>query len=1216
MKILAVRFKNLNSLRGEFFVDFDSSPLADSGLFAITGPTGAGKTTLLDAITVALYNKVPRHGSNVEELMTRHTGECWSEVEFETGGIRFRSKWSLNRARGKADGALQSDKMELSRTDTNELLSSHRKTETLNEIEKITGLDYDQFLRSVMLAQGEFSKFLKAKPTERSLLLEQMTDTAIFSRISQFVFEKTREEKKKLDDFNLILGQFVSLNEEDVAEKVKAKDEAEKNLKGLKREEEIVRTTVTWFEQKRILEKEQERLIASKEVWQNDYEAFKPALIKLNLHRKAQPYSHILRQIEQVVREKGIETSTKVLMEDALPILLTKERNAFIAKEAAENKLKNVELEKINRLPLVEEAIRLSDLLLGKKDDVENITEQKDINEKRQYALNLQLEENNKQKENTKHTLNQLQDWLTKHETRGEMDAGEAVLMRRTTKFIGLIQVKDKLIEEGNSLKKQEGVLAQSIEDLKQKEKKVEEDIKELEQAIGETDKRITILLGERTIEQIQTELQELPQRIADVREQIRLSGDYVLLQKEIEAKKENITLLDGKLDTIKNQGKQTGALLAETEQHLLVLNELLEKEKLLQEYGAHRHLLADGQPCPLCGAVEHPFATQEPASALLEKEIACRSQQSKVDDLKETLQLQRDDFKDKTLEKQNAEKQLEQGLQLLQKIITSFEKGLQGKDKCPAITEIEAWNTLYQNYSDQLAALQITWKQLTPLIILRQQQDTTFQGLKNDLIVVGNKLESSNESFGNVMNRKANIQQELDQNNNEIIKLKGEIRAIISPYSLVWENDQTDELTVQFRILKEEFRANKEHAKSLESVIEKYLLAENNIIKQIQQLKDDVFIITESLKKAIDESTDLKKQIAALTGDSNPIEAKQQLLGNEKQARDIEKSTREFWQHIADERKEIEGKLKGLSEKITDIENRQSAYEGELNDAVVKEGFATKDNLAAALLPTNEESHLKEQEKQLDLREKEQKALLAKNDQDLAAHLQKQPDNKDEETSRNQLQSLAQRLEEGNRLVGALGRELEEDARRKKQHAIKLKEQNQQQQVYIRWQNLNVLIGSADGTKFRNFAQGLTLSHLSTLANRHLSRFSPRYSLVKKAGDNLELEITDAWQADIARPISTLSGGETFLVSLALALGLSDLASNKVQIQSLFIDEGFGTLDADTLDVAMDALENLREAGKSIGIISHVDALKERINTQIQVMRTTGGYSRIEIKA
>jgi exonuclease SbcC len=310
-----------------------------------------------------------------------------------------------------------------------------------------------------------------------------------------------------------------------------------------------------------------------------------------------------------------------------------------------------------------------------------------------------------------------------------------------------------------------------------------------------------------------------------------------------------------------------------------------------------------------------------------------------------------------------------------------------------------------------------------------------------------------------------------------------------------------------------------------------------------------------------------------------------------------------------------MEGKLKSLSDKISGIEQRLSASEKELNDGAIKEGFSTKVELATALLNANEETQLKEQEKQLDMREKELKALSFKNTQNLEEHLKSQPADGDEGTSRNQLQSLLERLDDNNRLVGALGSELEEDARRKQQHASKLEEQKFQQQVHLRWQNLNALVGSSDGTKFRNFAQGLTLTHLITLANRHLTRFSPRYSLAKKTGDNLELEITDAWQADIARPISTLSGGETFLVSLALALGLSDLASNKVQIKSLFIDEGFGTLDAETLDVAMDALENLREAGKSIGVISHVEAMKERITTQIQVVRTAGGYSRIEVK-
>jgi exonuclease SbcC len=1217
MKILSVSFKNLNSLRGEFRVDFDCSPLGDCGLFAITGPTGAGKTTLLDAITVALYNKIPRFEKigNTYDIMSRHTGECWSEVEFETNGQRYRSKWSVHRAGRKPEGAIQTDKMELCNALTGEILGGHKKIESLKLVEQITGLDYEQFLRSVMLAQGEFSRFLKANAKERSELLEQMTDTFIFSRISQFIFEKTREEKKKLDDIDLILGQFVSLGEEEVEEKVKAKDNAEERLLELKKEEGELRSSVTWFEKKRSLESEQARLAASRDVWQNDFEAFQPDLIKLNLHRKAQPYAHILRQMEQADREKDIETSAKVLLEESLPGVLSKESSALTAKGAAEHDLKKAELEKINRLPQIEEAIRISDLLLGKKSELKNIAEQKVINENRQEGLTFELGENRKQTETIKRTLGELQEWLAQHDSRKEMDAGEAVLMRETTKFKGLILAKARLQADWKSLENQEEAINQFMKELKQKEQKIETDFVRIEKEIGESDGSIDNLMGGKSRDQIQVGLQELPERIAEVREQARLSGQYVLLQKEIESKQANITLLNGNLDEIKSKGKQTGELLAEAEAHLSALNELLEQEKLLQEYGAHRHLLVDGQPCPLCGALEHPFATQEPASVLLERENACRSQQKKVDELKEVIQLQRDEFRDKSLEKQNAEKQVLQGMQQLQEIAATFEKGLPGMEKNPAITETEEWNTNHRHLSDQLAMLQNTWKQLAPLFILRQQQEVTLQGLNSDRLVVKSKLESTNESLESITVRKTTLQKELDQNNIEAIELGGKIKTLILPFGLEWNGEQPEELTTRFRLLKEEYRANSDQAKLLEAEIERFKVAEHKISQQIKQMGEDAGILENALKKANDERERLEKQVTLLTGDANPVQAKQQLLESEKLAREAEKSTRELWQRLADERKEMEGKLKGLSDKIAGIVKRLSDHEKELNDAVVKEGFASKEELASALLPTDEETQLNNQEKQLEQREKELNALSSKNDQDLEGHLKNQPVDSDEETVLNQLQSLMEQLEEGNRLVGALGSELEEDARRKQQHASKLGEQKLQQQVHLRWQNLNALVGSSDGTKFRNFAQGLTLTHLTTLANRHLTRFSPRYSLAKKTGDNLELEITDAWQADIARPISTLSGGETFLVSLALALGLSDLASNKVQIQSLFIDEGFGTLDAETLDVAMDALENLREAGKSIGVISHVEAMKERITTQIQVVRTAGGYSRIEVK-
>jgi DNA repair protein SbcC/Rad50 len=164
-------------------------------------------------------------------------------------------------------------------------------------------------------------------------------------------------------------------------------------------------------------------------------------------------------------------------------------------------------------------------------------------------------------------------------------------------------------------------------------------------------------------------------------------------------------------------------------------------------------------------------------------------------------------------------------------------------------------------------------------------------------------------------------------------------------------------------------------------------------------------------------------------------------------------------------------------------------------------------------------------------------------------------------------------------------------------------------------WQRLDSLVGSAKGDKYRKFAQGLTLDHLLHLANCHLARLHGRYLLRRKQTGELELDIVDGWQGDVARDTRTLSGGESFLVSLALALALSDLVSNKTSIDSLFLDEGFGTLDGDTLDIALTALDTLNASGKMIGVISHVESLKERIPAQIRVEKGGGvGHSRLVV--
>ncbi|VFS91283.1 Nuclease sbcCD subunit C [Kluyvera cryocrescens] len=212
------------------------------------------------------------------------------------------------------------------------------------------------------------------------------------------------------------------------------------------------------------------------------------------------------------------------------------------------------------------------------------------------------------------------------------------------------------------------------------------------------------------------------------------------------------------------------------------------------------------------------------------------------------------------------------------------------------------------------------------------------------------------------------------------------------------------------------------------------------------------------------------------------------------------------------------------------------------------------------------------------------------------------------------QLQQLAQQLRENSQRQGELRQQLKQDESNRQQQQSLFLEIEKANATLEDWAHLNALIGSKEGDKFRKFAQGLTLDNLVWLANEQLSRLHGRYLLQRKASDALELEVVDTWQADAVRDTRTLSGGESFLVSLALALALSDLVSHKTRIDSLFLDEGFGTLDSETLDTALDALDTLNASGKIIGVISHVEAMKERIPVQIKVKKINGlGYSRLD---
>lgn len=334
--------------------------------------------------------------------------------------------------------------------------------------------------------------------------------------------------------------------------------------------------------------------------------------------------------------------------------------------------------------------------------------------------------------------------------------------------------------------------------------------------------------------------------------------------------------------------------------------------------------------------------------------------------------------------------------------------------------------------------------------------------------------------------------------------------------------------------------------------------------------------------------------------------------------AEDDASVTLENWRQVHDECVSLRSQLQTLQQQEKQETQRAADAQAQFDAALSHSLFADQAAFLAALLDDEAVTRLEQLKQSLENQVQQAQTLATQSVQALAAHQQQPPAGLDPTLSIEHVQQIVAQLNDRVRdnatRQGEIRQQLKQDSdNRQQQQTLMQKIDNAMQQVED-WGYLNALIGSKEGDKFRKFAQGLTLDNLVWLANNQLTRLHGRYLLQRKASEALELEVVDTWQADAVRDTRTLSGGESFLVSLALALALSDLVSHKTRIDSLFLDEGFGTLDSETLDTALDALDALNASGKTIGVISHVEAMKERIPVQIKVKKINGlGYSKLD---
>lgn len=1212
MKILRVQFLNLNSLAGNWTVDFTSPEISGDGIFAITGPTGAGKSTILDAVCLALYGRTPRleHvNKTTNEIMTRQTGECYSEIEFVTSRGRFRCHWSQHRARKLPSGELQPQKHEIVDCMTDKVLESKIKF-VRQKVADVTGMDFNQFTRSILLAQGEFNTFLKADPDKRSPILEQITGTDIYSRISVKVHDILKEHKDILNRLTSELDGFLPLSKEQESEirdnlsridsRIHTLDQAiQDNLDILNYHTRMEKL------QAELASREQERARLNERSKELEPESKKR--IRAEKAKTLEPLYQQLQDLRGLQDEEHNDLAqTKSQVAELHKVLenLEQERSRK-ATELAESKRKQKDKSRLFN------TIRAKDLELRHlRERVSTLAQQQEQEKEKVAALQKRAQTINEETAKCTADIAEIKHYRTINEAHSRLVDELSGLNEQFRAFSRLSETVESMT--GIEKELQEAIKKLDTTVLRQKEQLavLNRELQEIHARRNRLTKEHKELLGGGTSA-------ELSRKAAEAREKLYTA-------QRLAAISEQLGQLNTRAETDLEREQVLAAAIKETdirkeavEKEVALNLEALERQKELEllasklkNYEEERARLTKNSPCPLCGSLDHPFVdgscreAAEERGKLQQIQVRlnhCRQQQSEIVSELSRLSAEKNQLEEKRKETVKNRRELESALvkeaegahlEVSEKIASEARNlaALMEK-KARELTNRHQKSEAVKEQIDELSYL------LEQVTVRTTRAEKEQQSSEHTLKSLGEKLDTHQQERNQLITQVSDKSDALTESLREFTDLEtlpanlAAIRSDLEQKRKMWlhNQEQLQSLSTTRLELDSRLRQNSaliETVNQVQQTTSKELsrlqtrldqlhgerqdlfgdkdpdLEEKKLLTRISALENDQASCSKKLETERHRQISLNERVDHLTG---------QIGKRQGQLRDLD---RQFLHALpeasmADEEEFLRSRMAEadfleLCEKLDDLADKISS-----NSAVL-DSVATSINLEQAKAITGT-SRQETEEKISRLR-----------------------------TERSELQQQ----------TGALNQQLRDNREQAKTHREKMKAAADQQEEVDRWARLHELIGSADGKKFRNFAQGITFELMLSHANRTLQKMSDRYILIREPSSPLELSIIDNYQGGEMRTIKNLSGGESFLVSMALALGLSSMASQNVQVDSLFLDEGFGTLDEETLQTALDILSSLHQEGKLIGVISHVTGLQDRISAQIRVTRGLGGRS------
>ncbi len=1212
MKILAIRLKNLASLAGPFEIDFTAEPLASAGLFAITGPTGAGKSTLLDALCLALFGAVPRLGDTGQAkmpdadsdisigdprtLLRRGTGGGYAEVDFVgVSGRRYRARWEANRARDKASGKLQNSRQSLIDLDSDQLLAS-QKTEYKTQLELALGLNFEQFTRAVLLAQSEFSAFLKANDNERSELLEKLTDTALYTQLGRRAFDKAKEAKDAHKQLQDQATGVVPLAPEARAELDQQFTEAQQQLKTQQAQLKQLELQHTWLKE---LREWQERQLSATEQLQRaqaDWDSQGPLLQDLSrLDQLAPQRHHFARQADLANLLAPLAAQIQQHIEQQAELNIRQEQ-AHQQQATAHTALVDALKNQSDALPLLRQAFEEQSTLAHLTKDlakrVEDQLQHESACTEGQALLNGLLDKQT-----------QVAERLQRLATGLERSAALAPLSDAWTVYRERLQ---QLMLIGNRLNKGQAELPQ----LEQRATTAAERFTQQREALD-------LLYQEAGAEPhaVAEQIQLLASLLQDNRKQQRAFEDLTRLWDNQQQLDQRATALAQKLADARQQreqlnqtGLQTKAELTVAEQTLTVTKQLLERQRLARSASVEelREQLQDDQPCPVCGSHEHPYHQPE---ALLQslgrhddnEEAAA---QKAVDTLKEKLNELRGEVGGLIAQQKEFLQQQEQLATQQQALAPSLDA-----------------HPLSASLFNQEVAKRSEWLtqqlgQLTQSITQDEQRQGALLNLQQNAGRLQQQLQAAQDASQQARQLLVDQQRELS---NDRERLDEELNAFANLLTAETLDGLRNEPAATFMQLDQQVSQRLEHLghqrdELAEQQDRQQAIEKEQTHQQHRQQQRDALLVQVTELAAQQQAA--QEKLGALLGTHTSAEHWQQQLDQAvTQSRQSETDANQQLQDTRNSLIQLAADLKAQQERQHALFVEQQHLETRISEW--RALHPELDDIGLTRLLTFDDAQVSALRQQLQHSEKaveQAKVLLQEREQRLADHQALHNGNLEAEALDSTLAALNQQLAEGEKQVAELRARQSEDQRRQEaNHSLALTTAKAYEE-WQRWARLEALIGSASGDKFRKIAQAYNLDLLVHHANVQLRQLVRRYRL-KRGGSMLGLLVMDTEMGDELRSVHSLSGGETFLVSLALALGLASMASSTLKIESLFIDEGFGSLDPESLQLAMDALDGLQAQGRKVAVISHVQEMHERIPVQIQVKRQGNGLSTLEVK-